>query len=355
MNALRALGIIGLVMACSVLPAPAQPKAKTLQGKVVKVQGTDNLLILGTEDGRTVRVTVDPRVPIRWHGRVIKLAELNEGMNVTLFYDLANDRHVAQALTIGTVMEAGPPITVKGTVLRVLADPNLLIMRAADGKELALGMDQETKIQVGTREVRLVNLTPGMEIVAVYQLRPMATAISTPVSTGAALDPVRGRIVKIVGPDNLVILRTAEGKEYRFLVDETSQIRVNDSVVKVPALREDMDVAVVYSVRDNQNYITTLNATGAVVVPQAAVSGRIRGQVMEGDRPQPELEVSLLDANAKVVAVARTAADGTFTFDNVPPATYIVSSVKPTSMTRGQARVTAQAGQVSTVVINLLR
>jgi Carboxypeptidase regulatory-like domain len=62
--------------------------------------------------------------------------------------------------------------------------------------------------------------------------------------------------------------------------------------------------------------------------------GEIRGKVVEGPRPQPNLTVILTDERGKELARTRTQADGSYVFAQVAPGRYRVVCVKPESQRR---------------------
>jgi hypothetical protein len=72
--------------------------------------------------------------------------------------------------------------------------------------------------------------------------------------------------------------------------------------------------------------------------PPALKKGSIRGTVVEGDRPQKDLPVTLLNAAGKKVASVKTADDGSFAFQGLDPGTYRVTVEKTASMTTGSTQ-----------------
>jgi hypothetical protein len=80
---------------------------------------------------------------------------------------------------------------------------------------------------------------------------------------------------------------------------------------------------------------------------------RITGTVCEGPRPQPGLDVVLRDEKGAIKARTKTADDGTFTFENIAPGTYKVSTSKPATQRKGEASVTVEPGQTAVVKVLL--
>jgi hypothetical protein len=89
----------------------------------------------------------------------------------------------------------------------------------------------------------------------------------------------------------------------------------------------------------------------------AAKPGNLKGRVLEGDRPQGGLIVTLRDAKGEVKATTKTDAKGNFAFNDLPPGPYRVSSEKPSSGVTGSSPAQVQPGEKDPkpVEINLLR
>jgi hypothetical protein len=87
--------------------------------------------------------------------------------------------------------------------------------------------------------------------------------------------------------------------------------------------------------------------------------GKIVGTVLEAARPQPGLEVTLTNTQAKTPdekkpITTTTKADGTYAFDNVAPGTYTVASTKVQSGRAGSTTVTVGPGQTVTAAVELI-
>jgi hypothetical protein len=90
----------------------------------------------------------------------------------------------------------------------------------------------------------------------------------------------------------------------------------------------------------------------------AAAKGRLTGTVLEGTRPQANLDVMLRDARGALKdRVAKTGADGTYAFEGVDPGTYVVSARKLTSSSPSyrEATVVVTPGLTTEVPLELLR
>jgi hypothetical protein len=57
----------------------------------------------------------------------------------------------------------------KGTIEKVSADKKELVIKDADGKELTFTMDDDAKIQLGDKDVKLGDLKPGEEVTVTFE------------------------------------------------------------------------------------------------------------------------------------------------------------------------------------------
>lgn len=77
---------------------------------------------------------------------------------------------------------------------------------------------------------------------------------------------------------------------------------------------------------------------------QAKGGATIAGTVVEGDRPQPGLTVTLVDPQGVTRYTVKSGPGGTYLFKDVAPGSYRVIATKTGSNTRGQASVQVQEG-----------
>jgi hypothetical protein len=87
--------------------------------------------------------------------------------------------------------------------------------------------------------------------------------------------------------------------------------------------------------------------------PEKTGLGQIRGQVVEGPRPQPNLTVILTDEAGKEVARTRTLADGSFLFGKLPPGRYRLQCSKPESLRRASQGVIVEPDRMAQAALSL--
>ncbi len=81
--------------------------------------------------------------------------------------------------------------------------------------------------------------------------------------------------------------------------------------------------------------------------------GSIRGTVVEGTIAQHGLQVALMDGHEKEQGKTTTGVDGSFSFQNLKPGKYSVSTSKPTSGRHGSADVTVRNDSTTQTTIEL--
>ncbi len=81
----------------------------------------------------------------------------------------------------------------------------------------------------------------------------------------------------------------------------------------------------------------------------------IRGRVIHGNRPQPNLTVQLLDTEGKSLNETSTDQNGRFMFKDLEPKTYLIRATRASSSDRAGAQVELTAGQTKSVTLKLTR
>lgn len=94
---------------------------------------------------------------------------------------------------------------------------------------------------------------------------------------------------------------------------------------------------------------TTINLIAASATPV----GKIQGVIVEGNRPQAQLEVILLKAAGGEVSRTKSTTAGEFTFANVPSGEYHLTTSKPASQRKAAATVKVEADQTASPTLKL--
>ncbi len=79
-------------------PPPAPPgNGTTIEGTIVKVQGTDQFIVR-TADGREMVLYSGPQTVYKLDNRAIQIADLQQGMTVAVTYDLRGRRPIVRTV-----------------------------------------------------------------------------------------------------------------------------------------------------------------------------------------------------------------------------------------------------------------
>lgn len=110
----------------------------------------------------------------------------------------------------------------------------------------------------------------------------------------------------------------------------------------LPAVTGRTDVSVQFTNGVGQSTFATVAME--ILDPAALAVGNIQGTVVEGPRPQADLDVELLDAHGKPAKMVKTTADGSYAFEGVAAGDYTVSVTKTSSQRKGKSPVTVTPG-----------
>lgn len=91
-----------------------------------------------------------------------------------------------------------------------------------------------------------------------------------------------------------------------------------------------------------------------VIEAEPTPQGSIQGEVLEGNRPQPGLDVVLLHATGGEIARTKTDPQGNFVFDKLPAGAYVVQCSKVSSQRKGESKITVAVGPPTNVTIKLV-
>lgn len=161
--------------ACVLCAAPAAAqgrKATRLQGRIVRVEGTDQFVVR-TTDNKEFVLYADPQTEYLVNKKAARFADLRQGSDVVVYYDRVGKRHVVRsvAITPRTVVEDAPAgTTVEGRVVRV-EGKDQLILRTPKGEEVIVLANPETTYLLDDQPARLVDVRPGATVRVTYNVR----------------------------------------------------------------------------------------------------------------------------------------------------------------------------------------
>lgn len=270
----------------SQFPEPRAVKETTLRGKVVRVAVNSDSFVVQTPDGREVTLHPGPRTHYVLDGREVQSYDVKPGASVTAVFDSRDGRNVPRTVAVTPVPPAVAPVVVApapapvvvqerlvpaerpvapappavpvdanrlerlhGRIVGFHQNPSYLILRTADGHEMNLYLDnrQEVTATVVTRDGRPMISTLTAPLVVDERPRGVepAPAAAGPLS-------VEGTIVRVVGPQNQIVVRTADGREMTFYADPQTVYRLGNGVTQIGELPQGAPVTVQYVERDRR-------------------------------------------------------------------------------------------------------
>jgi hypothetical protein len=123
-----------------------------------------------TVDKREVILHINERTKFLLNERAVRFADLREGAEIDALFDQVEDRNVASSVTIAGA-KVPPAKIIEGTVVRVLEDENLIIIRTAAREEVELVIDERTTLTIDERAARLAHFRPGTTVKVNFDVR----------------------------------------------------------------------------------------------------------------------------------------------------------------------------------------
>jgi len=238
----------------------------TVRGKVVKLEGTDRVLIR-TSDNKDVTLYITPQTRYTIEGKAGRYTDLRVGTEINAAYTPRNERFMVTTVTVGaepTPPQALPPqaapgqgTMVRGKIVRVQGQDQVVV-RTSTGKEFTLYMAPKGRIVINGKVAQFTELRPNTEVAVIYTERDNRMWIET-VTVGQAADTepvegttVTGTVLRVVGDDQVVV-RTADNKEVIVYVAPQTKYIVNEQPARFTDFRTGSDVRILYDVRDRRN------------------------------------------------------------------------------------------------------
>jgi hypothetical protein len=157
-------------------PAAAPPSGTRIQGRVVRVEGSDRFVVR-TADKREVILHANPRTRFLLNERAARFADLREGVEIDAMFDAIEDQNLASSVTIG------PANVLEGTVVRVLEEDDVLVLRTADREEVRVALDERTRFMINDRRARLAQFRPGTAVQVNFDVRERTKVARSVVAT----------------------------------------------------------------------------------------------------------------------------------------------------------------------------
>jgi hypothetical protein len=222
------------------------------------------------------------------------------------------------------------------------------ILRGSDGKEIAKSDPYLIAVDAAAPEdVKFLKL-------------PAKHIKGTPLPVSAALQDNDTRIVKAIfflgelGEDG----KLPEGPKVIGvqLIDAKTKLATVEWIGLMPLPPEKRGEITIGVVAIDEVGNTTVETQKVELVDPPLPSGTIAGKVVRGERAQPGLTVTLLDAEAKPKGETTTDAFGKFKFEKVAPGAYVLRTTKtdPTTGMTGLSPVQVENGKTVKPVVELV-
>jgi len=236
----------------------------SVQGKVIRVDGQDRI-ILKTTDNKEVVLISNPTTRYVINGKAGRFTDLRTGVNLRATYVMEGDRYVVNSFQVGDapaiVGEQGGinERKFRGRVVRIDAATNQIVAKSEDGKEVTLYVQKTGRFMRNGQAVRMADIQVGTIIEAQYLERDnhwwvdeviLVTDATEPAAQGTQL---QGTVVRVVGT-NQVIIRTSDNKEVTIeLAPQTVYTLDNNQPAQFRDVQAGQTVRVQYDVRDRRS------------------------------------------------------------------------------------------------------
>jgi ribosomal protein L35AE/L33A len=244
---------------------PATPAIGTaVQGKVVRVEGQDRIILM-TTDNKEVVLMSNPTTRYLINGKAGRFADLRTGVNLRANYVVEGNRYVVNSFQVGDA----PAIAAeqgginerkfRGRVVKVDAANNQIVAKSQDGKEVTLYVQKTGRFMRNGQAVRMADIQVGTIIEAQYLERDnhwwvdevmLVTDSTEPAAEGTQ---VQGTVVRIVGT-NQVIIRTRDNKEVTIdLVPQTVYTFDNNQPGRLVDVQPGQDIRIQYNTQNRRS------------------------------------------------------------------------------------------------------
>jgi len=159
---------------------------------------------------------------------------------------------------------AAPPrgTRIQGHIVRV-AGPNQFVVRTADKREVIPHANPKTKFLLHERPARFLDLRERDEIVAQFDEAEGQNLVSSVTINPADVpdaEVVEGTIVRVIEPENQLIVRTAAGKEVILTADTRTRFTINDRHARIVDFRPGTAVRAHFTAKGQRHFAHSVTA-----------------------------------------------------------------------------------------------
>ena len=242
---------------------PATPAIGTsVQGKVVRVEGQDRV-VLQTTDNKEVVLISNPTTRYLINGKAGRFTDLRTGVNLRATYVVEGNRYVVNSFQVGdapAIAEQGGinERKFRGRVVKIDAATNQIVAKSQDGKEVTLYVQKTGRFLRNGQAVRMADIQVGTVIEAQYLERDnhwwvdeviLVTDVTDPAAQGTQ---VQGTVVRVVGT-NQVIVRTNDNKEVTIELVPQTVYTFDNQPAQLRDIQAGQDIRIQYDVRDRRS------------------------------------------------------------------------------------------------------
>jgi hypothetical protein len=241
----------------------AQRRGTEIQGRIVKT--APGHVVISTQDQKEVILYTQPETRYVSNGKVVQFSELRPGATITTAYVMDGERYLADTITVGEATSAQPVeqpgsggaqkamAGIEGKIVKTGTDQ--IVVQTTEHGEVTIRTKPGTKylvaqpirpnqLQVGST-VTVVYSEAGGEMTAqtVVAASPsIATSPTGSETTVAQANYIDGRVVRIVGTDQLVIAGI-DGTEHTVFVDPTTTYMLGGRPVRLTDFQPDVPIS----------------------------------------------------------------------------------------------------------------
>lgn len=163
-------------------------------------------------------------------------------------------------------MKPGMPMgpRMRGQVIRILG-PDRFVVRTPDNREMILRTDAQTRFLMNQGAARFSDLRERSNVLVRFNRargRNLARSVLINPRLGASLGArsLAGTIARLNVLDDLMVVRTASGREVPMHVNSRTALSLNNQTVLLNELRTGMPVQIQFDVRDQRNLAQSIAA-----------------------------------------------------------------------------------------------